>query len=56
MFETGRIGMYEVANWYLSEARDKFAGNWGIAPIPLAPAERIRCTGELCDLQSDRAS
>jgi multiple sugar transport system substrate-binding protein len=40
LFETGRIGMIEVANWYLSEAIDKFQGNWDIAPNPIGPANR----------------
>lgn len=40
LFETGRVGMYEVANWYLSEAQDKFQGNWAIAPNPIGLAGR----------------
>ena len=40
LFETGRVGMYEVANWYLIEAVEKFQGNWAIAPNPIGLAGR----------------
>ncbi|MCC9077053.1 extracellular solute-binding protein [Litorilinea aerophila] len=40
LFETGRIGMHESANWYLSEAMNKFKGEWGIAPNPIGPNGR----------------
>lgn len=40
LFETGRVGMFERANWYLAEAINKFEGNWGIAPNPIGPGGR----------------
>ncbi|MEZ4869057.1 MAG: sugar ABC transporter substrate-binding protein [Caldilineaceae bacterium] len=40
LFETGRIGMFEQANWYLSEAQDKFKGNWTVIANPIGPGSR----------------
>lgn len=40
LFETGRVGMFESANWYLGEAMNKFQGNWTVAPNPVGPANR----------------
>ncbi len=40
LFETGRVAMFERANWYLSEAQTKFQGNWTIMPNPIGPATR----------------
>lgn len=40
LFETGRVGMFERANWYLSEADDKFQGNWTVVANPVGPGGR----------------
>ena len=40
LFETGRVAMFERANWYLAEAINKFEGNWGVAPNPIGPGGR----------------
>lgn len=40
LFETGRVAMFERANWYLSEAKDKFKGKWDVVPNPIGPAGR----------------
>ncbi len=40
LFETGRVAMFERANWYLSEADDKFGGNWTVVANPIGPGGR----------------